>query len=237
MEKIKLLCFSHAGSSSTTYLRWESIFMGKNIEIIPVELPGRGSRLDERLCYELDKIIPELFMQHENILKEGKYAVFGHSMGSLVLYEFCRYCLEQEMSPPIHIFVSGIEAPHICKREKISHLNDGDFMKEVYDLGGCDEELIRDPEILSIFLPIIRNDFKLVENYKITSKRQFGCGLTVFNGSQDNISSDALEEWQIYTDSSFEIISFEGGHFYLFNYPERIAEVMSENIFREVGGT
>lgn len=231
MQKIKLLCFSHAGSSSTVFLRWEKLFLSKNIEIVPVELPGRGSRLEEELCYEIEKIIPDLFIKHKTIIESGNYVVFGHSMGSLVLYEFCKYCITKDMPAPIHIFISGKEAPHICEREKISHLDDADFMKKVFELGGCDDELINNLEILTIFLPIIRNDYILVEKYRTKEITCFKCGLTVLNGIQDSISYGDLYGWKFYTDSDFEIINFEGGHFYLFDYPEKIARIVSDRIF------
>lgn len=230
MEKTKLLCFSHAGSSATIFYKWKKVFLEKGIEIIPVELPGRGSRIDESLCCDVDKLISDLFLTYKNIIERGKYAVFGHSMGSLILYEFCNYCIKQGISEPIHIFVSGRAAPHIPKKRKINHLNDEEFMEEVYKLGGCEEELINNAEIVNIFLPILRNDYSLVENYKIKNIENFSCGLTVLNGMEDTIINDDLQAWSLYTDSEFEILNFKGGHFYLFNYQERIAQIVADRI-------
>lgn len=226
----KLLCFSHAGSSATIFHQWDSIFYEKGIEIIPVELPGRGLRSDEPLCQNIDEIVQDIFIKYKKIVAHDNYALFGHSMGCLILYEFCKYCKKQGVALPLHVFVSGRGAPHICLREKKTHMIDEYFMKEVYKLGGCDEELINDSELMRIFLPILRNDYALVEKYKAGPIENLICGITVLNGIQDTIADDELKEWARYTSGKFEIINFQGGHFYLFDYPKRMAQIVMERL-------
>ncbi|MCS4470411.1 hypothetical protein JQ036_04690 [Clostridium botulinum] len=39
------------------------------------------------------------------------------------------------------------------------------------ELGGTPEELSNNKELLDIFIPIIRNDFKILENYNYEKKK------------------------------------------------------------------
>ncbi len=228
MEDIKLLCFSHAGGSATKFLPWKSYFKKKGIEIIPVELSGRGLRMDEDLTNDIESIVQDLFQKVKDIVKNYKYAVIGHSMGCLIMYELCDYIISQGYPGPVHIFASGKEAPHVKEKKFISDLNDEKFLNEIYSAGGTEEELLTDEDIKKIFLPILRNDYTLVEEYKIKRVRRFDCGITVLNGNQDTIPEDDLFGWSLYANKEFNIVNFDGGHFFLYDYPERVAQIIND---------
>lgn len=55
----------------------------------------------------------------------------------------------------------------IRERENTYTLPNYDFMKKVIELGGTSEELTNNQELLEVFLPRIRSDFKILENYSI----------------------------------------------------------------------
>ncbi|MEB9902773.1 thioesterase domain-containing protein, partial [Bacillus cereus] len=48
MQKTKLFCFPHAGGSAFSYAKWKNYF-NPYIEIVPIELAGRGYRIEENL--------------------------------------------------------------------------------------------------------------------------------------------------------------------------------------------
>lgn len=50
---VSLLCLPCAGASATMYLRWRRL-LPKWIQVVPVELPGRGGRLAEALVEDFD---------------------------------------------------------------------------------------------------------------------------------------------------------------------------------------
>ncbi len=61
------------------------------------------------------------------------------------------------------------------------------------ELGGTPEELSNNKELLDIFIPIIRNDFKILENYNYEKKEdKIECDVSILNGKQDSIN---LEEY------------------------------------------
>jgi surfactin synthase thioesterase subunit len=53
---VNLLAFPCAGGSATMYLRWRRL-LPQWICLVPVELPGRGVRFDERPIECLDELV------------------------------------------------------------------------------------------------------------------------------------------------------------------------------------
>lgn len=51
------------------------------------------------------------------------------------------------------------------KETNISHLDDDRFLEEVIKLGGISKTLLSHRDILNVFLPTLKNDFRIVEKY------------------------------------------------------------------------
>lgn len=52
---------------------------------------------------------------------------------------------------------------------KRSHLSDEDFLKWLTMVGGTPPELLANPQVLQLFLPALKADLHLVENYRCVS--------------------------------------------------------------------
>ena len=68
---LRLFCFPYAGGSAMMYRTW-SDFLPTNIEVCPIELPGRGSRMREKAYTNMEAKtrVGEIFiMMAENFLK------------------------------------------------------------------------------------------------------------------------------------------------------------------------
>lgn len=49
---------------------------------------------------------------------------------------------------------------------KRSDLSDDDFLKWMSSIGGTPPELLANPEVLKLFLPALKADLHVVENYR-----------------------------------------------------------------------
>lgn len=49
---------------------------------------------------------------------------------------------------------------------KRSDLSDDDFLKWLISIGGTPPELLANPDVLKLFLPALKADLHVVENYK-----------------------------------------------------------------------
>lgn len=88
-EQIKLLLLPYAGGSALFYSRWVK-YLSKHIKMVPIELPGRGMRFKEELCDDMSKTIEDIWHQVKAEITEGRYALFGYCIGTLIVYELLK---------------------------------------------------------------------------------------------------------------------------------------------------
>lgn len=118
---------------------------------------------------------------------------------------------------PKHIFFSAVNPPNTEYGKKIHNLPREEFIKEIYEFGGTPKELFDNRELLDIYLPILRADFKIIEtkepkkdSYKIN------CDVTVLSGISDTLKESDISKWVYYTDRECNFYKLEGGHFFAF---------------------
>lgn len=81
MKQIKLFTIPYAGGSSVVFQEWKKYF-DNEIELIPIELAGRGKRFNNPLYNTLEEAVDDVLKQIQSCLVPGDdYALFGHSMG------------------------------------------------------------------------------------------------------------------------------------------------------------
>lgn len=214
--KIKLFCFPHAGGLSSVYKSWER-YISNDIEIIPIELAGRGKRIDVPTYQSIDEAVDDLYKNIESHLDMTEFALFGHSLGAIIVYEMI-YKLKKELGrEPIHTFFSGRMPIQIVSSRDRHKLSDKALRDYIIKLGGTPVEIQQYDELLNMFLPIIRSDFKMVETYNYKPKYELmKSDISIFNGKNDElIDKDRLEGWKDYTTGACEFYKFEGGHFYI----------------------
>ncbi|MCX7748495.1 MAG: thioesterase domain-containing protein [Clostridia bacterium] len=232
MKKIKLFCFPYAGGSAAIYSRWRSQ-LDNRIELVPVELAGRGKRIKENFYENIPDAIEDIYGKIVPLAKEYEFAFFGHSMGSVIVYELCKRMIDHGLRQPIHVFVSGRYPPHIKKREKLLHMLPlNEFKDEILEIGGTPREVFENEELSQIFVPIMKADYKLVETYKyVENNIKLDCGLTVFNGKFDKgVDLKDVYEWKKYTSCDSKFYEFEGGHFFIHNYTDEIVRIINETL-------
>lgn len=232
MIKTKLFCFPYAGGSSQVFSKWKQS-LNADIELMPVELSGRGVRMHENLYNDLPEVIEDVFGLIKTHIGLGPYALFGHSMGSLIAYELAQRIRQEKMEPPAHIFFSGGKAPHVKRsHEKKFHLmNDDRFKKEIIELGGTPPEFFEHPQLINLFFPILKNDFKIAET-EIHDRPvlPFDTDITVFVGKADTMLPEQCDGWKRHTNHLCTIHYFEGGHFFLHDKTEQIIMIINNTL-------
>jgi surfactin synthase thioesterase subunit len=158
------------------------------------------------------------------------YALFGHSMGSRLAHLAGRLLLERGLPPPVCLVVSGSAAPSRPLLTQRHRLAPADFLRELRTLGGCPEEFLNDPELVALFLPVLRADFEALETYRAEVGPPLPCPITVLRGVDDReVSRADAEAWRAETSSAFELHDFPGGHFFLFQNPRQVAALLESS--------
>ena len=233
--RVRLLCFPHAGGSSVAYHGW-SVAMPPHIEVCAVELPGRGTRFREPLRTEMRELASEA-QQGLQPWMNAPFALFGHSLGASLCYELARR-LERDGGPrPLRLFVSGRRAPHRPRPGPIIHrLPDDQFVEELRQLQGTPDGVLENPELMELFLPILRADFQLGETYSLAAPEPLDCPLSAYGGVQDTeVSHDELQEWRRYTNADFQLRPFPGNHFFVNSCQDMVVAAIVDDLAAAMG--
>ncbi len=234
MRKVKLFCLPYAGGSSAAiYYKWKK-YLDSNIEVVPVELAGRGRRMSESSYDSMLNAVEDVYNIIKPIIKDCDYAFYGHSMGTIIAFELCRKIMSENERQPLHLFVSGRYPPSTRRAEKyLSRLPDNIFLEEVCKLGGTSTEIVANKELCDIFVPILKADYRIIEEYKyINSDKKFNCGITAFNGKGDTeVSYNEVKEWGKHTLLQNPIYEFEGNHFFINDKIAEITEIINSTIY------
>jgi medium-chain acyl-[acyl-carrier-protein] hydrolase len=231
MGKIRLFCLPHAGSSAVIYSKWKN-YLDHSIELYPVELAGRGRRFQQPLYDSMEDAVADVYEQIRELIDLKPYAIFGHSMGSLIAYELYHKINQLHHHTPVHMFFSGRQAPHILNQDKIVYsLPDAEFRAEVLELGGTSREVFENEELMNIFLPILRADYKIVETYRYSAPQSLiNCGISILHGLKDDMEIDEMKEWAIHTQKEHKLHLFDGGHFFIHEQVAQVVTIVNDTL-------
>lgn len=228
---LRLYCFPYAGASHTVFQHWRAL-LAEDIELALVKLPGRGARFGEPQARSLAELANCLATEIAQASAEGTpFALFGHSMGALLAFETARALRRFDLSP-VHLLVSGRTAPAAHGwRERLSDLPDAAFLEVIGSMNGLPQELIDNAEWLELFLPIIRADFALCEDYRYQSGHPLNCPISVLAGRGDaSVPVPLLEGWAAETHAHCQTRLFAGGHFFLFEQQDELLDVLHNRL-------
>ncbi|NWF50276.1 MAG: thioesterase [Ignavibacteriaceae bacterium] len=223
----KLFCFPYAGGSSFMFRRWPE-FLPEDVEVCPVELPGRGRRISEDPIDNLSELISSLagsILPHLN----KPFEFFGHSMGALISFELARYLKTKFDIEVSHLYVSAQSAPHLEREPKVTYnLPSEEFIEVLRSLNGMPDELLSNTEMMQIMLPILRADFAICETYQFTSGSPLNCSITAIGGAEDDkVEIAELYAWSELTTNKFSMIQIPGDHFFLLKSEQMLLSTMS----------
>lgn len=211
---LTLFCLPYAGASAMAYLRWRRSAPSW-LDIRPLELPGRGSRASEPLATDLVDLAAQLARELRG--ETGRaYALFGHSMGSLLAFELACALRAQGLPLPRALLVSGGAAPaHRDYLRFRAPMSDEQLLDELARLQGTPDEALQDPELMRLALPVLRADFLLCGRYRYQPIAPLQCPLHVLAGSQDKASETQLLAWRELAAADFSLKLFDAGHFFI----------------------
>lgn len=214
----RLYAVPYAGSGSGAYRSWCATLAKKGVEATPVRLPGRETRLAEP-----PDIHPEELVEAVAADIDRPYALFGHSLGARLAFEVCRGLAKRGAPPPVHLFVSGSPAPHLDTGRRDSDLPDSEFVTRVTEMGGTPPEVFDTPELRDLVLPVMKSDFRWVDDYVYLDAPPLESPITAFAGVDDPIGRpEWMREWAQHTSRGFELLTYEGAHFYLHEHQDRL---------------
>ncbi|HWP45366.1 MAG TPA: thioesterase II family protein [Blastocatellia bacterium] len=228
--RLRLFCLPYAGGGTNIFHNWPD-GLPSSIEVRPVQLPGRGARLNEPPYTEMAPLVDAIMGSMLPYL-DKPFALFGHSMGALIGFELARQLRRVYGQRPSHLFVSASVAPHLAgSGRKVHAMLDPEFVEELRYLNGTPRELLANEEFMRLMLPVLRADFKVCETYTYVDDLRLDCPLTAYGGLQDeSVRCQDLEAWRHHTTGSFAMHLFRGDHFFLHTARPLLLEVISRDL-------
>lgn len=228
--QLRLFCFPYAGGGASLFRTWAND-LPPEIDVWPVQLPGRESRMREAPFWRVRPLVAALASALWPHLAMP-FAIFGHSMGALVAFELARYLRRQQGPRPVYLFVAGFRAPQIPDPHPMYHqLPDDGFVAKLRDLEGTPEEVFQHAELMQLLLPVLRADFAVAETYVYTPEEPLECPITIFGGIQDHEARQAaLAAWCTQTRASCNLHMLPGGHFFLQTAKTSLLQTIAEDL-------
>ena len=205
--------------------------MPEEVELCPIELPGRGTRLGEPAIPDMNSLVRPMAEALEPLL-DLPYAVLGCSMGALVGFEFSRTLRGSWGREPETLLAVSQNAPSApLGRLPARMMSDEELRASLRRFGGMPVEVLDNPRMMRLFLPVLRADYSVVDTYEYEAKEPLRCPIHLFAGTDDpSVGDEGLEGWRRETYSGTMLNSFDGGHFFFQNDEPGFLAVVSSRL-------
>jgi medium-chain acyl-[acyl-carrier-protein] hydrolase len=207
----RLFCLPFAGGGASFFLPWRKNL--NKVSVVPVQYPGRETRLNEPCHQDLGRLVDELAIALAPHL-DHPYSLLGYSLGAKIGFALCHRLAELGLPLP-ELF---IPAAHGAPDSKPSTpgaaiLPDDEFIEHIRRYGGVPELVFQDPELRQMMLPILRADIGLVEHP--VPDLPLSCPILAYAGNEDLAAqATSMQDWRRFAGVSFSLRIFQGGHFF-----------------------
>lgn len=171
----------------------------------------------EKSISDMRALVDEIYNELKNTIEECSFMMFGHSLGTKVAYELALKIYNEKKIWPKCIIVSGGKAPNLIEKYPICHLNDERFIEElIRRYSSIPDEIAQSRKLMNVFLPTLRADFIMDENYRNKNINKLGCPIMGLIGTDDDeMTLDDLIKWRDFTNNKFDYKYIQGKHMFI----------------------
>ncbi|MFI1996867.1 thioesterase II family protein [Actinoplanes sp. NPDC020271] len=237
--------FGFAGAGVHSLREFQRLLPGR--QHLAVNYPGRGIRSAEPPAPDVRAIATAVAEEFAGLLAAGVVApgplLIGHSMGAYVALETTAL-LESRGVPCTALVVSSSLPPGDGARRQtlaghvVADLDDEELTGVLLAEGGLPEEILSEPELLGLILPVLRHDFGLGAAYSSAGDAAavVACPLVAFAGEQDrSVTPEDMHDWRHSTRGLSVARTFPGDHFWFRSCPPGVGEAVEQAVSRVTG--
>jgi surfactin synthase thioesterase subunit len=235
MQRVNLFCLPFAGGSRYSYRLMKNLAPGF-LQVFALDYPGRGKRTHEAFLTDIDALTEDIYDQIHGVVDGDQYAIYGHSMGGLLLSLVTRKLMRAGHKVPLHLFVTGTSGPSAPSRGDVKrHLMEKEeFIEEIRKLDGSPQEILGNTELLDYLEPILRADFAATENYVYQRSEPVDIPITVITGSDEDMEPEDIQLWQAETRQRVDFRIMPGKHFFIFDHAKEIMDIISTKVLKDI---
>lgn len=228
---LRMFCFPFAGGGAQSFRAWPDA-VPSSVEVCPVQLPGRESRMKEPAFSSVQAMLDPLAAAIKPSL-DKPFAFFGHSMGAIIAFELARKLRRDYNLLPEALIVSARVAPHVpIPRPPINNLPSDDFLKALKGLKGTPKEVLENKALMEVVTPLLRADLAVHEEYRYSEETPLDCPILAFGGLQDTEANrQSIGAWQAHTTRSFLRRMLPGDHFFIVTAQTLFLRTLSQELY------
>jgi surfactin synthase thioesterase subunit len=213
--------FPHAGGSAVSY-RPLAAALATGGDTFIVQYPQRADRFHEPAAETIPDLAASLF-EAAPWHRIAPLRLFGHSMGSLVAFEFARIAEPRGLAVP-KLWASAGPAPSAIAELPELPTDEAGLRADIADLGGTDPRLLADKEFAELVINPVRSDYRALNRYSCEPQVRVRADIHAVGGRSDHrVDADRLPRWADHTAGDFAMSLYDGGHFYLNEHVDALA--------------
>jgi len=247
----RLFCFPFAGGGAGTFRPWTQ-HLDPRIELVAIEPPGRQTRIDEPPIRDVPAFVRGLVPVLRPFL-DKPFAVYGHCLGALTLFETVRTLIRAHRIAPVHAFVSGARPPDELHRhqdfetkllerlltlpgysvfEPVHRQPDEVFAEAILQFNiVATESFLNDPELRRLVLPVTRADFEMGSKYRYEAEAPWDVPITCLTGIRDvYVSPENARSWSRFTKRRFQLFMVDTEHFLVVDDDQFVIRVLNREL-------
>ncbi|MCY1078994.1 thioesterase II family protein [Archangium lansingense] len=227
--RVRLFCLPHAGGGASLFRTWAPL-VAPEVEVLPIQLPGRENRLREAPFTELPPLVERL-VDVVRAWQDKPFALFGHSMGALLSFELARALRRHGLPGPTHLFLASYTAPQLLAQtppKPRTHEADPEVVRAILTARGIPETM--GEELKQLVLPSLMADTAICESYQYVEEVPLECPVFAFRGSEDYVQEHHLDAWRELTRGPFTARAFLGDHFFLRDTPRGLLQALRKTL-------
>jgi len=158
------------------------------------------------------------------------YAMYGHCLGGIVMYETLLELLRKDKPLPFHVFVAGTSEPKKYLLPML-HEYETDYLSRIMRLAGFPKALEK-KEIMDEVLPVLRTGFEAsctyCMDYNEKDKVQINIPITAFGSTEDLLAGPhVVYNWKDYTTGAFNFWLFDGNHYFPQQFEKELLPIIN----------
>ncbi|MFI9503596.1 SDR family NAD(P)-dependent oxidoreductase [Nocardia sp. NPDC052566] len=239
---MRVFALPFVGGGASVFTPWPDS-LPESVDVIGIQYPGREDRVGETPIDSMQTFVAELA---EAMLPhlDRSFAIYGHSMGSLLAYELTKYLEQQFGEVPLKLIIGGWPSPALVEDyvRNLKHIRDGFDMDRESDARVL--QVLRDNDLLAVpiddasslkpMMPAIRADLRMLGDYRFENGYALRTPITVLHGAEDQLfDADQLQGWEKLTSGRFSLTTVPGGHLFIQNPSAPVMRTIAHELSAE----